>query len=52
MYFVIFEFDIWGRVQVMAQSWLELLQLPNNEFNLDEGLLFYNTETIALYTVP
>jgi hypothetical protein len=52
MYFVSFEFDIWSRVQVMAQSWLELLQLPDSEFPHDEGLLCYNTETIALYTVP
>ena len=32
----------------MAQGWLELLQLPDNEFSLDEGLLCYNTEKICL----
>ena len=48
MYFVSFEFDIWSRVQVMAQNWLELLQLPDHEFPLDEGLLCYNTENNCL----
>ena len=32
----------------MAQGWLELLQLPDNEFSLDEGLLCYNTENNCL----
>jgi hypothetical protein len=27
----------------MAQGWLELLQLPDNEFSLDEGQFSFKT---------